>query len=123
MVSSPADVSALRPKPWRPGALRQLRLRHAVRVPRIDPRAAFGAKLRAEAAVSRLTIPKLLVTSERDWLVDPEHGRALAVAAAPPVDYVHFDLPGNLHADGLVTFAPARLLRLLDRWLARHSPA
>ena len=66
---------------------------------------------------------KLLVTSERDWLVDPEHGRALARAAAPPVDYVHFDLPGNLHADALVTFAPTRLLRVLDRWLARHAPA
>jgi pimeloyl-ACP methyl ester carboxylesterase len=123
MVSSPADVAALRPKPWRPGALRHFRLRHAVRVPRIDPRSAFGAKVRAQAAVARLTIPKLLVTSERDWLVDPEQGRALAMAAAPPVDYVHFDLPGDLHADALVRFAPTRLLRVLDRWLARHAPA
>jgi hypothetical protein len=122
MVSSPADVGTLRPKPWRPGALRQVRLRHAMKVPRIDPRSAFGAKTRAEAAVARIAIPKLLVTAERDWLVDPSQGRALLAAAAPPVDYVHFDVPGDLHADALVKFAPHRLLRVLDRWLDRHAP-
>ncbi len=34
MVSSPPDLSRLRPKPWKAGAIRQVRLRHALRVPR-----------------------------------------------------------------------------------------
>jgi hypothetical protein len=67
-------------------------------------------------------MPKLIVTSEGDWLVDPSHGRALARAARKPVEHVHLELPGALHADGLVRFVPVRLLRLLDRWLDEHAP-
>jgi hypothetical protein len=69
-----------------------------------------------------LEIPKLIVTAKGDWLVDPSHGRALAKAAAPPVDYVHLDLPGSLHADALVRYVPLSLLRLLDRWFAANAP-
>jgi uncharacterized protein len=122
MVSSPADLSALRPKPWKAGAIRQVRLRHALRVPRIGSRAWTVRKPRASDAIAALTMPKLIVTSEGDWLVDPSQGRALAASAAAPVEHVHLDLPGSLHADGLVKFVPVRLLRVLDRWFARHAP-
>lgn len=122
MISSPADFRALRPRPWKAGALRQVRLRHAIRIPRLSARGLLGAKPAAAAAVARLTIPKLIVTAEDDWLVHPSHGRTLAREAAPPVDRAHLDLPGSLHADALVKSAPLSLLRLLDRWLARHAP-
>lgn len=122
MISSPAQLRTLRPRPWKPGAVRQVRLRHALRMPRLAGRQLFSPKPSAAEAVSRLTIPKLIVTSQGDWLVDPSHGRALAQAAAPPVEYVHLDLPGSLHADALVKFVPLRLLRLLDRWFARYAP-
>ena len=122
MISSPAQLHALRPRPWKPGAVRQVRLRHALRMPRLAGRQLFKTKPHAAEAVSRITIPKLIVTSEGDWLVDPSHGRLLAEAAAPPVDYVHLDLPGSLHADALVKFVPLRLLRLLDGWFARNAP-
>ena len=62
------------------------------------------------------------LSSKGDWLVDPSHGRLLAESAAPPVDYVHLDLPGSLHADALVKFVPLTLLRVLDRWFARWAP-
>ena len=39
---------------------------------------------RISRALARLSIPKLIVTSKGDWLVDPSHGRAMAKAAAPP---------------------------------------
>ena len=122
MISSPADLATLRPKPWKAGALRQVRLRHAMRVPKIQARGLAARKPRASDAMASLAFPKLIVTSEGDWLVDPSHGRALARAAAAPVDYVHLELPGALHADGLVKFVPLRLLRLLDRWLDAHAP-
>jgi pimeloyl-ACP methyl ester carboxylesterase len=122
MVSSPADLSRLRPKPWKAGALRQVRLRHAVRVPRIAAAKLASRKPRASDAVASLTMPKLIVTSEDDWLVDPEQGRELAAQAAPPVELVHLELPGSLHADGLVQFVPVRLLRVLDRWFERNAP-
>lgn len=122
MISSPADLKALRPKPWKLGAMRQVRLRHVVRVPKLAAGKLAARKPRAAEAVASLAIPKLIVTSEGDWLVDPSHGRALAKAAAEPVEYVHLDLPGALHADGLVKFVPVRLLRLLDRWLEKHAP-
>ena len=61
-------------------------------------------KPRAVEAVARILVPKLIVTAQGDWLVDPSHGRQLAAAAAPPVDHVHLDLPGSLHADALVTY-------------------
>jgi pimeloyl-ACP methyl ester carboxylesterase len=122
MISSPVDLRSLRPKPWKAGAIKQVRLRHALRVPRLAGRKLTKRTPRASDAVATLTMPKLIVTSEDDWLVHPSHGRTLAEAAALPVDYVHFDLPGSLHADGLVKFVPVRLLRLLDRWLARHAP-
>jgi pimeloyl-ACP methyl ester carboxylesterase len=102
--------------------MRQLRLRHALRMPRIAIRHLRGSKPRAAEAVSKLRMPKLIVTAESDWLVDPSHGRVLAETAAPPVDYVHLDLPGSLHADALVKYVPLRLLRVLDRWLDRHAP-
>ena len=122
MVSSPADFGSLRPKPWKAGAIRQVRLRHAMKVPRLAARQLARKKPRASDAVAMLGIPKLIVTSEGDWLVDPSHGRALARSAAEPVEHVHFDLPGALHADGLVKFVPVRLLRLLDRWFEENAP-
>lgn len=122
MVSSPADFASLRPKPWKAGAIRQVRLRHAFRVPRLATRQLARRKPRASDAVAMLGIPKLIVTSEGDWLVDPSHGRVLARSAAEPVEHVHLDLPGALHADGLVKFVPVRLLRLLDRWFEENAP-
>jgi pimeloyl-ACP methyl ester carboxylesterase len=122
MISSPDDLRALRPKPWKAGAIRQVRLRHAIHVPRLSARKTLATrKPRAADAVAALTIPKLIVTSEGDWLVDPSHGRSIAAAAASPVEHVHFELGGALHADGLVQFVPLRLLRLLDRWLREHA--
>ncbi len=79
MISSPADLGSLRPKPWKLGALRQVRLRHAVRVPRLAARDIRARRPRADEAVGSLAMPKLIVTSEDDWLVDPSHGRALAL--------------------------------------------
>ena len=122
LVSSPADLSRLRPKPWKAGAIRQVRLRHALRIPRIGAKAWTARKPRASEALASLSMPKLIVTSEGDWLVDPSQGRALAASAAAPVEHVHLDLPGSLHADGLVKFVPVRLFRVLDPWFARHAP-
>ncbi len=122
MISSPADIFALRPKLWKRDAVRQVRLRQAFRVPRIAARDLFAPKPRAVEAIARITVPKLIVTSEGDWLVDPSQGRLLAEAAAPPVDHVHMTQPGSLHADALVRFVPLRLLRLLDRWLMKNAP-
>jgi pimeloyl-ACP methyl ester carboxylesterase len=122
MISAPEHVSALRPRPWKPGAARQVRLRHVLRMPRIAGRRLLAPKPRIGRALARLTIPKLIVTAKGDWLVDPSHGRALARAAAPPVDYVHLDLPGSLHADALIRYVPLSLLRLLNRWFAANAP-
>jgi pimeloyl-ACP methyl ester carboxylesterase len=122
MVSSPADFLKVRPRPWRPGALRQLRLRQVLRIPRLAAGKLLGERPIAAEAVSRLTLPKLVVTAEGDWLVDPSHGRLLASAAAPPIEYVHLTLPGSLHADALVRFVPLRLFRVLDRWLLQNAP-
>lgn len=122
MISSPADVRALKPRPLSRDAIRQLRLRHALRMPRVAIRHLRRPKPKAADAVERLTMPKLIVTAESDWLVDPSQGRELAERAAAPVDYVHLDLPGSLHADALVKYVPLTLLRVLDRWLARNAP-
>jgi pimeloyl-ACP methyl ester carboxylesterase len=122
MISSPADVSTLTPRPLSRDAMRQLRLRHALRMPRIALRHLRGPKPQAAKAVAKLSMPKLIVTAKGDWLVDPSQGRLLAESAAPPVDYVNLDLPGSLHADALVKFVPLTLLRVLDRWFARWAP-
>lgn len=122
MISSPADMKALKPRPLSRDAIRQLRLRHALRMPRVALRHLRGPKPLAEEAVAKLRMPKLIVTAERDWLVDPSHGRRLAETAAPPVEHVHLDLPGSLHADSMVKYVPLRLLRVLDRWLVQNAP-
>lgn len=122
MVSSPADLRAIRPKPWKAGAVRQVRLRHVLRPPRVSRHTRLSATPRGHEAIAHLAMPKLIVTAEGDWLVDPSHGRRIARAAAPPVDDVHLNLPGSLHADGLVKYRPLRLLRLLDRWFLRNAP-
>jgi pimeloyl-ACP methyl ester carboxylesterase len=122
MISSPADLRSLRPRPWKPDAMRQVRLRHALKMPRLAGRRLFRPKPSAALAVSKIQLPKLIVSSRGDWLVNPEQGRVLAEAAVEPVEYVHLDIPGSLHADALVKFVPLRLLRLLDRWFARNAP-
>lgn len=122
MISSPADVAAVRPRPWKPGAIRQVRFGQVARMPRLAARTLLARKPRAAEAISRLTMPKLIVSAEGDWLVDPSHGRTLAEAAAPPVDYIHLDLPGSLHGDALVKFVPLRILRLLHGWFAKNAP-
>ena len=122
MISSPADLRALRPKPWRIGALRQVRLRHALRVP-ASPRRRCAAASRARPRRSpRLPVPKLIVTSEGDWLVDPSHGRALAEGlgeargARPPGS------AGVAPRRRPRRAVPVRLLRVLDRWFADNAP-
>ena len=122
MISAPEHVPALRPRPWKPGAARQVRLRNVLRMPRIAGRKLLAPKPRVAGALAQLKIPKLIVTAKGDWLVDPSHGRALAKGAALPVDYIHLDLPGSLHADALVRNVPLSLLRLLDRWFAKNAP-
>ena len=122
LVSSPADVRAVRPQPWKSGAWKQVSLKNAVRMPRFSAGKLLSQKPSAAQALSRLTMPKLIVSAEGDWLVDPSHARRLAEAAAPPVDVVHLDTPGSLHADALVRFFPLRILRLLTRWFEKNSP-
>ncbi len=122
MISSPADLRSLRPRPFKPGAMRQVSWKNAIRMPRLSAISTVTRRPAVGAALAGLTIPKLIITAEGDWLVDPSHGRILADAAAPPVDYVHLDLPGNLHADSLVKYVPLRLLRVLDRWFAKNAP-
>jgi pimeloyl-ACP methyl ester carboxylesterase len=122
LISSPTAAAAVRPKPWRTGAVRQVSVRQALRMPRMSPRALFASGNRATDGIARLTMPKLIVTIERDWLVDPSHGRELARAAAAPIEHVHVDVPGSLHADALVRHLPVRALRLLDRWFRRTAP-
>jgi pimeloyl-ACP methyl ester carboxylesterase len=122
MISSPADLKTLRPRPWKNGALKQVSLRNAVRMPRLSAAKLIAPKRSVTESLSRLTFPKLIVTAEGDWLVDPSHGRILAEASAPPVDLVHLDLPGSLHADALVRSVPLKFLRMLDRWFAANAP-
>jgi len=122
MVCSPEHVSSLRPRPWKANAARQIRIRHVIHVPRISGRRLLSPKPKISRALARLSIPKLIVTAEGDWLVDPSQGRALAKGAAPPVEHVHLALGGSLHADALVRWAPLALLRPLDRWFAKHAP-
>lgn len=122
MISSPADLKKLRPRPWKAGARRQVSLRRVSQMPRMSASVVFTRRRAPAEALSRIAIPKLIVTAEGDWLVDPSHGRVLADGAAAPVDHVHLDLPGNLHADALVKYVPLKLLRVLDRWFATNAP-
>ena len=122
MICSPDHVGSLRPRPWKANAAKQIRMRHVVHVPRISGRTLITAKPKISRALARLSIPKLIVTAEGDWLVDPSQGRALAEGAAAPVEHVHLELGGSLHADALVRWAPLALLRPLDRWFAKHAP-
>ena len=102
--------------------MRQVSLRNVVRMPRLSASKLLARKRSVPDSLSRLAFPKLIVTAEGDWLVDPSHGRILAEAAAPPVEHVHLDLPGSLHADALVRHVPLKLLRVLDRWFAANAP-
>jgi pimeloyl-ACP methyl ester carboxylesterase len=122
MISSPADLKTLRPRPWKNGAMRQVSLRNVVKMPRLSASKLLARKRSVTDSLSRLAFPKLIVTAEGDWLVDPSHGRILAEASAPPVDLVHLDLPGSLHADALVRSVPLKFLRTLDRWFAANAP-
>jgi pimeloyl-ACP methyl ester carboxylesterase len=122
MISSPADLLEVRPRVWKSGARRQLSLKRALKPPRLDMAALPRRKPAALDAVARLTVPKLIVTTQDDWLVAETHGVRLLEAAAPPVEHVHLTLPGSLHADALVRFAPRALLRALESFLERYVP-
>lgn len=117
MVSSPADLARLRPRPWRPAAWRMMGFRRAISPPRVDWKTVSQTKPRAEDAVERLEIPKLFVTFENDWLVDPSHGDRLFRFAAPPFQRVHLNVGNSLHADAVVRFAPKAFLSVLTRFL------
>lgn len=123
MVSAPSDFARLRPRPWKPAAWRMMGLRRAFAPPRVDWTAVPRSKPTAERAVEALTIPKLIVTLEDDWLVRPAHGRRLARAAAPPVEHVHLPVRGSLHADAVVRHAPLAFLHALDPFLKARFPA
>jgi pimeloyl-ACP methyl ester carboxylesterase len=122
MVSSPADFARLRPRPWRPAAWKMMALERALDPPRVDWKILPGEKPRAMEAVGRLEIPKLIVTFEDDWLVEPSHGDLLEQASAPPVERAHLNVGDSLHADAVVRFAPVAFLTLLTDFLRRRYP-
>ncbi len=122
MVSSPADFSRLRPRPWKPAAWKMMALERALDPPRVDWKQLPGEKPRAMEAVGRLAIPKLIVTFENDWLVEPSHGDWLEQAAAPPIERAHLNVGDSLHADAVVRFAPLAFLTLLTEFLQRRFP-
>jgi pimeloyl-ACP methyl ester carboxylesterase len=122
MVSSPADFARLRPRPWKPAAWKMMGVRRALAPPRVDWRTFPLAKPRAEDAVEKLTVPKLIVTFENDWLVNPSHGDRLFRSAAAPVERVHLTVGNSLHAEAVVRFAPVSFLRVLTEFLNRRFP-
>jgi pimeloyl-ACP methyl ester carboxylesterase len=123
MVSAPADFARLRPRPWKPAAWKMMGIRRVLGPPRVDWRAFPREKPRAEDAVEKLSIPKLIVTFENDWLVNPSHGDRLFRSAAAPVERVHLDVGNSLHADAVVRFAPVSFLRVLTEFLNRRFPS
>lgn len=122
MVSSPADFTKVRPRPWKPAAWKMMGLERARNPPRADWKLLPKDKPRALEAVTRLRIPKLIVTFEDDWLVGPTHGDQLEQAAAPPVERAHLNVGDSLHADAVVRFAPHAFLSLLTEFLTRRYP-
>jgi len=122
MVSAPADFARLRPRPWKPAAWKMMGVRRAFGPPRVDWRTFPLAKPRAEDAVESLSVPKLIVTFENDWLVNPSHGDRLFRSAAAPVERVHLDVGKSLHAEAVVRFAPVSFLRVLTDFLNRRFP-
>jgi pimeloyl-ACP methyl ester carboxylesterase len=122
MVSSPADFAKVRPKPWKPAAWKMMGLGRALDPPRVDWKLLSGEKPRALEAVTRLEIPKLIVTFEDDWLVEPAHGDLLERASAPPVERAHLNVGDSLHADAVVRYAPHAFLTLLTDFLSRRFP-
>ena len=123
MVSAPADFARLRPRPWKPAAWKMMGVRRALGPPRVDWTAFPKEKPRAEDAVEKLAIPKLIVTFENDWLVNPSHGDRLFRSAAAPVERVHLTVGNSLHAEAVVRFAPVSFLRVLTEFLNRRFPA
>jgi pimeloyl-ACP methyl ester carboxylesterase len=122
MVSAPADFARLRPRPWKPAAWKMMGFRRALGPPRVDWTTFPKGKPRAEDAVEQLTLPKLIVTFENDWLVNPSHGDRLFRSAAAPVERVHLSVGKSLHADAVVRFAPVSFLRVLTDFLNRRFP-
>ncbi|MGH9441454.1 MAG: alpha/beta hydrolase [Thermoanaerobaculia bacterium] len=123
MISAPADFARLRPRPWKPAAWKMMGVGRALAPPRVDWTTFPREKPRAEDAVEKLTLPKLIVTFENDWLVNPSHGDRLFRSAAAPVERVHLDVGNSLHADAVVRFAPVSFLRVLTEFLNRRFPA
>jgi hypothetical protein len=122
MVSAPSDFSRLRPRPWKPAAWKMMGFRRALGPPKVDWATFPKAKPRAEDAVEQLTLPKLIVTFENDWLVNPSHGDRLFRSAAAPVERVHLMVGNSLHADAVVRFAPVSFLRVLTGFLNQWFP-
>ncbi len=122
MVSAPSDFARLRPRPWKPAAWKMMGIRRALGPPRVDWTTFPKEKPRAEDAVERLPIPKLIVTFENDWLVNPSHGDRLFRSAAAPVERVHLMVGNSLHADAVVRFAPVSFLRVLTEFLNERFP-
>ena len=123
MVSAPADFARLRPRPWKPAAWKMMGVRRALGPPRVDWTTFPKEKPRAEDAVEQLTLPKLIVTLENDWLVNPSHGDRLFRSAAAPVERVHLRVGKSLHAEAVVRFAPVSFLRVATDFLKRRFPA
>ena len=122
MVSAPSDFSRLRPRPWKPAAWKMMGLRRAMAPPRVDWTTFPKAKPRAEDAVESLSLPKLIVTFENDWLVNPSHGDRLFRSAAAPVERAHLIVGKSLHADAVVRFAPVSFLHVMTEFLNRWFP-
>lgn len=122
MVSSPADFTKLRPRPWKPAAWKMMGLERALDPPRVDWKLLPQEKPRALEAVAQLAIPKLVVTFEDDWLVEPSHGDLLERMARPPVERAHLNVGDCLHADAAVRFAPVAFLDVLTDFLRRWYP-
>ena len=112
MISSPADLRACARSPGRRARSGRCGCATRSACRGSGPQTLAARKPRASEAVARAHDPE----ADRDLRRrlarrSVARARPWREAAAPPVEHVHLELPGSLHADGLVQFVPVRLLR------------
>jgi alpha-beta hydrolase superfamily lysophospholipase len=122
LISPVADFSMIAPRINPLTMHRHIAFAQALKRPRFDWHFLTSAKIRAIDDIGDVHVPLALIHVKDDWLIDHSHSQALYDRANEPKELHLLDIPGNYHADRILSVAADDIEPALRAFLQRYSP-
>ncbi|HUJ14405.1 MAG TPA: alpha/beta fold hydrolase [Thermoanaerobaculia bacterium] len=123
LISPVADFSMISPRINPFTIHRHIAFSLALKRPRFEWRMRTTEKIRALDDIRDVNVPLCFIHVRNDWLIGHRHSVALYEAANEPKELHLMDIPGNYHADRILSVAARSVEPIVLEFLRRYVPA